>query len=56
MIAISETHAGKGHTDGGQGTPLCDDIAEHPMPRPGVLDGAAPSEAFVAAVRQTVET
>lgn len=56
MIAISETHAGKGQIASGQGTPLCDDIAKHPMPRPGVLDGAAPSEAFVAAVRQMVET
>ena len=56
MIAISETHAGKGQTAGGQGTPLCDDIAEHPMPVPGVLDGAAPSGTFVAAVRQMVET
>jgi hypothetical protein len=56
MIASSETHAGNGQTVGGQGTPLCDDIAEHPMPRPGVLDGAAPRGAFVAAVRQMVET
>ena len=56
MIASSETHAGQGQTAVGQGTLLCDDIAEHPMPVPGVLDGAAPSGAFVAAVCQMVET